>query len=75
MAKGKVKWFNDLKGYGFITMTEGEGDMTKDVFVHHSAIVGAKHRTLKENQEVEFNLEISPKGNKAAEVKKGELPK
>lgn len=75
MAKGTVKWFNDLKGYGFITLTEGEGDTAKDVFVHHSAITGVKHRSLKEKQAVEFNLENGPKGQKASEVKPGELPK
>ncbi|MFH1620310.1 MAG: cold-shock protein [bacterium] len=66
MAKGKVKWFNDQKGYGFITPDDG----SKDLFVHHQAIVGEGFKTLSENQEVEFEKVDSEKGPKAANVKK-----
>lgn len=51
MSKGKVKWFNDAKGYGFIEQTEGD-----DVFVHFSSIVGTGFRTLAEGETVEFDL-------------------
>ena len=63
--KGKVKWFNDQKGYGFITREDGAGD----VFVHFSAVQGSGHRSLVENQEVEFDVIDSEKGPKAANVK------
>ncbi len=66
MAKGNVKWFNDAKGYGFISRPDGP-----DVFVHHSAIVGDGFRTLSEGQEVEFDIMEGPKGLQAANVKKG----
>ncbi|MBF0533249.1 MAG: cold-shock protein [Candidatus Omnitrophica bacterium] len=65
MAKGTVKWFNDQKGYGFITPEEG-----KDVFVHHSAIQGEGYKTLSEGQKVEFNIEKGPKGEQATNVVK-----
>jgi CspA family cold shock protein len=68
MAVGKVKWFNEVKGYGFITMEDG-----KDVFVHYSAIKGDGFRTLKENDQVEFDINESPKGPQAVNVLK--LPK
>ncbi|MEJ2071802.1 MAG: cold-shock protein [Syntrophobacterales bacterium] len=62
---GKVKWFNDSKGYGFITREEGP-----DVFVHHSAIDGAGFRTLAEDQEVEFEVVQGVKGLQAQNVVK-----
>jgi CspA family cold shock protein len=64
--KGKVKWFNDQKGYGFITPEDG----SRDLFVHHSAILSDGFRTLAENQEVEFEIVQSDKGPKATNVKK-----
>jgi len=64
--KGKVKWFNDQKGYGFITPEDG----SRDLFVHHSAILSDGFRTLAENQEVEFEVVQSEKGPKATNVKK-----
>jgi CspA family cold shock protein len=60
---GRVKWFNETKGYGFI---EQNGD--KDVFVHYSAIKMEGYRTLKEGQEVEFEALETPKGLQASEV-------
>ena len=65
MAKGKVKWFNDAKGYGFITVEDG-----KDVFVHHSSIQGEGFKTLKEGQDVEFEITKGPKGDQATNVVK-----
>jgi CspA family cold shock protein len=65
MAKGKVKWFNGSKGYGFITQDEG-----KDVFVHFSAIQGDGFKSLDEGQEVEFEVVNGPKGLQAANVVK-----
>ena len=63
MAKGKVKWFNNQKGYGFISRNEGE-----DVFVHHSAILCDGYKTLDEGQDVEFDIEAGPKGDHAKNV-------
>ena len=65
MAKGTVKWFNDQKGYGFIAVEGG-----KDVFVHHSAILGDGFKTLKEGESVEFEITKGPKGEQATNVKK-----
>ena len=65
MAKGKVKWFNNQKGYGFITPENG-----KDVFVHHSVIKSEGYRTLEEGQEVEFDIQQGPKGEQAVNVTK-----
>ena len=65
MAKGTVKWFNDQKGYGFIAVENG-----KDVFVHHSAILGEGFKTLKEGDSVEFEITRGPKGEQATNVKK-----
>ncbi len=64
MAQGTVKWFNDTKGFGFITQDEGE-----DVFVHYSAISGDGFRTLKEGAAVEFDIVQGPKGLQAANVR------
>jgi CspA family cold shock protein len=65
MATGKVKWFSNQKGYGFITSESGE-----DVFVHHKAILGEGYKTLDEGQEVEFEVEQGPKGLQAKNVTK-----
>jgi CspA family cold shock protein len=61
---GTVKWFNESKGFGFITPEDGG----KDVFVHYSAIKGGGFRTLTEGQKVSFELQQSPKGPSAANV-------
>ena len=65
MAKGKVKWFSNKKGYGFITPESGE-----DVFVHFSAIQGDGYKSLDEGQEVEFSVEKGAKGEQAVNVTK-----
>jgi CspA family cold shock protein len=65
MARGKVKWFSNQKGYGFITPEEGA-----DVFVHFSAIQGDGYKSLEEGQEVEFEIEKGPKGDQATKVTK-----
>ena len=65
MAKGKVKWFNGSKGYGFITPEEG-----RDVFVHFSAIQGDGFKSLDEGQQVEFEIVNGPKGQQAESVTK-----
>ena len=62
---GKVKWFNDAKGYGFIERADGD-----DVFVHYTAIQGTGFRSLSEGQEVEFEVVDGPKGKQAANVTK-----
>jgi CspA family cold shock protein len=64
MATGTVKWFNDSKGYGFITPDEGG----KDVFVHHSGIAGEGFKTLAEGMRVEFEARQGQKGPEAANV-------
>jgi CspA family cold shock protein len=63
MEKGKVKWFNDAKGFGFITQANGP-----DLFVHHTAIVANGFRTLTEGEEVQFEIVKGPKGLQAANV-------
>ena len=64
--KGTVKWFNDSKGFGFITPEDG----SKDVFVHQSAIASSGFRSLAEGDKVEFQTEQGPKGPQAKDVKK-----
>ena len=66
MATGKVKWFNDQKGFGFITSGVGN----RDVFVHHSVIEGQGFKTLQENETVEYDFEDGPKGMKATAVRR-----
>ena len=64
MITGTVKWFNDAKGFGFITPEDG----SKDVFVHHSAIQGSGFKSLAEGQKVKFDLTSGPKGPSAENV-------
>ena len=64
MAQGKVKWFNDAKGFGFISCDDGT-----EVFVHHSAISMTGFRTLQEGQAVEFEVKQGPKGQQAENVR------
>src|SRR3954464_3886028 len=66
MATGKVKWFNDQKGFGFISSDNG----AKDIFVHHSVIEGEGFRTLQDGESVEYEAEDGPKGMKATRVKR-----
>ena len=63
MTTGTVKWFNNDKGYGFISRDDGE-----DVFVHFRAIAGTGYRSLEEGQQVEFDVTEGPKGLQAANV-------
>ena len=65
MATGKVKWFNDQKGFGFIS-----SDQNRDVFVHHSVIEGDGYKTLEDGETVEYEAEDSPKGLKALKVRR-----
>ncbi len=65
MTEGTVKWFNDSKGFGFITPTEGD-----DVFVHHTSIAGEGYKSLREGDAVEFEITQGPKGPQAADVRK-----
>ena len=64
MARGTVKWFDDAKGYGFITRPDGE-----DLFVHFSSIEGRGYRSLQEGQPVDFDVERGPKGLQAINVR------
>ena len=69
MATGKVKWFNDQKGFGFIA-----SDLdARDVFVHHSVIESEGFRTLQDGESVEYEAEEGPKGTKATRVKRAVL--
>jgi CspA family cold shock protein len=65
MSTGTVKWFNDKKGFGFISIEGGE-----DIFVHHTAIESEGFRTLEEGDNVEFEIVKGDKGNKAEKVKR-----
>ena len=65
MARGKVKWFSNQKGYGFITPENGP-----DVFVHFSAVQGDGYKSLQEGEEVEFDIVKGPKGDQASNVVK-----
>ncbi|QCQ23278.1 cold-shock protein [Desulfoglaeba alkanexedens] len=65
MAEGRVKWFNDKKGYGFIETENGD-----DVFVHYSAIEGSGFRSLTEGEKVSFEVEQTSKGPQAVNVKR-----
>ena len=66
MATGKVKWFNDQKGFGFIQSDEAG----KDVFVHHTVIEGEGYKTLEDGETVEYEAESSAKGLKATRVRR-----
>ena len=63
MAKGTVKWFNDAKGFGFISREDGD-----DIFVHHTSISGSGFKSLSEGQAVTFEVEKTPKGPRAINV-------
>jgi CspA family cold shock protein len=64
MTKGTVKWFNEKKGFGFLSREDGD-----DVFVHHTSIQAEGFKTLREGQEVEFEVQDGPKGPQAVNVR------
>ncbi|AQH04267.1 cold-shock protein (plasmid) [Burkholderia sp. KK1] len=64
MATGKVKWFNDAKGYGFITPDDG----TDDLFAHFSEVRSEGFKTLRENQKVNYEVKLGPKGRQASQI-------
>ena len=68
MASGKVKWFDNKKGFGFIAQ-----DAAQDVFVHHTSIQGAGFKTLKEGESVSFEIVSSDKGPKAQNVQRAQI--
>jgi len=68
MASGKVKWFDNKKGFGFIAQDSGQ-----DVFVHHTSIVGQGFKTLQEGETVSFEIADSDKGPKALNVQRAQL--
>ena len=70
MATGKVKWFNDQKGFGFISSDQGG----KDIFVHHTVIQAEGFRTLQDGEPVEYEAEDGPKGVKATLVRRVSAP-
>jgi len=70
MATGKVKWFNDQKGFGFISSDQGG----KDIFVHHTVIQAEGFRTLQDGEPVEYEAEDGPKGAKATVVRRVSAP-
>ncbi len=70
MSRGRVKWFNNEKGYGFI---EYEGLVDEDIFVHYSSIEQEGYKTLKEGEIVEFTLIETAKGNQAINVREVEM--
>ncbi len=63
MTKGTVKWFNEAKGFGFISREDGD-----DIFVHHTSISGSGFKSLSEGQAVTFDVEKTPKGPRAVNV-------
>jgi CspA family cold shock protein len=69
MATGKVKWFNDQKGFGFISSDNG-----KDIFVHHTVIDGDGFHTLQDGETVDYEAEDGPKGMKAIHVRRIAVP-
>ena len=68
MARGKIKWFNDVKGFGFVTNDDGSGD----AFIHYSVLAADLRKTLKEGDAVEFDIETAEKGPKAVNIKKAQ---